>query len=53
MYSGDQAWRPTLLDLGHDDYFRHANKGCLDIAQSAFMDPTVPNAVLPAGWPKP
>ena len=51
MYSGNLTWRPSLLDIGHDDYFRNADSDCLDVSQSMFMDPSVPNAVLPAGWP--
>lgn len=46
----DGGWQPSLLDPGHDDYFDHSIPGCLDIADSAFLDPTPPNAGLPPGW---
>ena len=54
MYAGDLPWDPSILDVGRDDYFEHANDfgpSCLDIANSVFIDPTPPNAVLPPGWP--
>lgn len=51
MYSGTLSWRPSLLDIGHDDYFRNTGSGCVDVSQSAFMDPAAPNAVLPPSWP--
>jgi len=47
MYAGDQPWQPSILDVGHDDYFKANRAGCLDLAQSAFLDPTPPNAVIP------
>ena len=50
MYAGSQDWRPSLLDVGRDDYFEHNNPGCLDLAKSIFLDPAVPDAVPPPGW---
>jgi hypothetical protein len=40
----------TFLDPGHDDYFGHHIPGCLDLAHSAFLEPTPTNAELPPGW---
>jgi hypothetical protein len=51
MYAGDQPWHPSVLDVGHDDYYKHNIPGCLDLAKSAFLDPTLPEAQLPPGWP--
>jgi hypothetical protein len=51
MYAGPEPWQPSVLDSGHDDYFRHNIPRCLDLAQSAFLDPAPQNAVLPPGWP--
>lgn len=50
MYAGPLPWRPSQLDVGHDDYFRIDNPNCLDFANSVFLDPTGPNAVPPPGW---
>jgi hypothetical protein len=29
IYAGDEPWRPSVLDAGHDDYYGHGNAGCL------------------------
>lgn len=50
MYAGDQPWNPSVLDIGHDDYFGHNNPKCLDIAKSVFLDPISSNAATPTGW---
>ncbi len=50
MYAGPQPWRPSLLDVGRDDYFEHSKEGCLDLAKSVFLDPAAPNAAPPPGW---
>ena len=50
MYAGALPWRPEFLDVGHDDYYGHANPNCTDLATSIFLDPPIPNAVLPDGW---
>ena len=50
MYAGDQPWFPSVLDLGNDDYWRHGNGDCVDLADSAFLDPTPADASLPLGW---
>ena len=50
MYAGSQPWQPSILDVGRNDYFNHNNPGCLDLAESIFLDPTDNNAVIPPGW---
>jgi hypothetical protein len=50
MYAGDQPWTPSVLDIGHDDYFGHHNPSCLDIAKSVFIDPVKPSSIPPPGW---
>jgi hypothetical protein len=50
MYAGPHPWRPSLLDIGRDDYFEHG-QDYLDLAKSVFLDPTAPDAVPPPGWP--
>jgi hypothetical protein len=37
MYAGSFPWQPSVLDIGHDDYFRHNNASCLDLANSPYM----------------
>jgi len=49
MYAGDKPWRPSMLDVGNDDYFSHST-GCLDVAKSVFIDPVAADAVAPPGW---
>jgi hypothetical protein len=51
MFSGPQAWRPSTLDVNHDDYFGPTGTGCLDLANSAFLDPLPASAEAPPGWP--
>jgi putative Ig domain-containing protein len=51
MYSGAQAWRPSTLDVNHDDYYGSAISGCRDFANSALLDPLPAGAEAPAGWP--
>ncbi len=50
LYDGNEMWQPSILDIGHDDYFKHNKPGCLDLAKSVFLDPTEANPVLPPGW---
>jgi hypothetical protein len=50
LYDGNEMWQPSILDIGHDDYFKHNKPGCLDLAKSVFLDPTAANPVLPPGW---
>jgi len=51
MYAGDRPWRPSMLDVGNNDYFNHITD-CLDIAKSVFIDPVAADAVAPPGWKK-
>ena len=51
MYQGPLPWQPSVLDVGHNDYFGHGRSDCLDFAQSAFLEPAAPNAKLPPRWP--
>ena len=37
MYAGPLAWRPSLLDVGRDDYYGHGRAGCFDLALSSFL----------------
>jgi hypothetical protein len=37
MYSGDQPWSPSTLDVGRDDYYGAGIPGCRDLSQSAFL----------------
>lgn len=52
LYDGNKMWQPSILDLNHDDYFRHKKPGCLDLAKSVFLDPAESDAVIPPGWRK-
>lgn len=51
MYAGPLPWRPAVLDLNHDDYYRANIPGCLDLTTSAFLDPSPGDALPPPGWP--
>ncbi|MFN0074391.1 MAG: hypothetical protein ACKVVP_23160 [Chloroflexota bacterium] len=51
MYAGPQPWNPSILDVGHDDYYGHGRPSCLDLAKSAFLDPSALGAAPPPGWP--
>lgn len=37
MYAGPLPWRPSLLDVGHDDYYSHNNPGCPDLAKLPWL----------------
>ena len=39
MYLGDQFGIPIELDRGHDDYFYHDIPGCVDTADSPYLEP--------------
>jgi len=52
MYAGAQPWRPSVLDVGRDDYFRHGRRDCPDLARSVFLDPLPANAARPPHWPE-
>jgi hypothetical protein len=51
MYAGNQPWRPAVLDTNRDDYYGTGSSVCPDLADSAFLDPSPTNPVLPSGWP--
>jgi hypothetical protein len=51
MYSGAAAWRPSILDVNHDDYYGSAVPGCRDVANSAFLETLPAGAEPPPGWP--
>ena len=51
MYGGSLPWQPSILDINHDDYYKHQASDCLDLAQSVFLDPLAPDAALPPRWP--
>ena len=47
MYAGTQPWNPSVLDVGHDDYFKGGITGCLDLANSPYLAgnaPTTPSS---------
>ena len=39
MYSRNKFGIPLELDSGHDDYFDHNIPGCLDTADSPYLEP--------------
>ncbi len=50
MFAGDQAWRPSRIDIGNDDYFGHGLDDCPDLADSVFLDSPSGGAELPPTW---
>jgi hypothetical protein len=42
MYAGDEPWQPSVLDVGHDDYFGTGRSDCLDFARSAMLEGNAP-----------
>jgi hypothetical protein len=38
MYAGNEDWHPSVLDIGHDDYFDAHIPGCLDLTDSPYYD---------------
>ena len=51
MYAGPLPWRSGILDVSQKNYYTHGNAECLDLANSIFLEPSVPNAINPPGWP--
>ena len=48
MWAGDQPWDLlATLDIGRDDYFRHSNNGCPDLAQAGYITPLPADYWLP------
>lgn len=50
MYAGSQPWRPSLLDVNNDDYWKHDHANCPDLAKSVFLEPLPVGAQRPPGW---
>jgi hypothetical protein len=40
MYAGPLPWQPSILDVGHDDYYDHGRLDCPDFARSPFLEPS-------------
>ena len=51
MYAGSEPWQPTTLDVNRDDYWQSGAVGCLDLANSAFLERLPASAEPPPGWP--
>ena len=51
MYAGPLGWDPSVLDFNGDDYFEAGLADCLDLADSAFLDPLPASEEPPPGWP--
>jgi hypothetical protein len=39
MYAGPLNWAPSILDVGHDDYYGHQIAGCPDLAKMPWLTP--------------
>jgi hypothetical protein len=50
MYAGDEPWRPSVLDVGNDDYYHAHRPGCLELAESPYLEGNEPQ---PAPQPPP
>lgn len=50
MWQGTGNWQPSVLDVGHDDYYAAGITGCPDLARSAFLDPLPADAETPPAW---
>jgi hypothetical protein len=48
MYAGDEPWRPSVLDVGQDDYYHAHRLGCLELAESLYLEGNEPPAPPPA-----
>jgi hypothetical protein len=42
MYAGDEPWRPSVLDVGGDDYYHAHRLGCLELAESRYLEDFTP-----------
>jgi hypothetical protein len=42
MWAGVGSWNPSVLDYGRDDYFNAPVPGCLDLAESSYVEGAVP-----------
>ena len=52
MWAGTGNWNPSVLDFGHDDYFGAHLPGCLDLADSSYLEGSVPPPPPPPPAPK-
>jgi hypothetical protein len=50
MYAGPLPWRPSVLDVGHDDYYRTGRTDIPDLSRSVFLDPLPADPTPPPGW---
>jgi hypothetical protein len=50
MYSGPSAWEPSVLDVGHDDYYLTGRTDIPDLSRSVFLDPLPADPTPPPGW---
>jgi hypothetical protein len=53
MYAGELPWYPSVLDIGRNDYFKHNNPGCLDLARSPYMTSNTTPSPTPTPTPTP
>jgi len=54
MYAGPTGppyWQPSVLDVGHDDYYMTGRTDLPDLSRSVFLDPLPPHPMPPPGWP--
>jgi hypothetical protein len=49
MYGGDAPWEPSVLDVGHDDYYL-TGTDLPDLSRSVFLDPLPAEPTPPPGW---
>jgi hypothetical protein len=42
MYAGNEPWRPSVLDVGQDDYYHAHRLGCLELAESRYLEVNAP-----------
>lgn len=50
MWAGDGVWNPSVLDVGHDDYYSTGRTDCPDLANSGFLTPLPAHPESPPGW---
>lgn len=53
MWAGEGSWTPSVLDVGHDDYFQTGASACPDLAQSAYLEENPWIMPLPQQTPPP
>jgi hypothetical protein len=53
MYAGPPGppfWDPSVLDVGHDDYYLTGRTDIPDLSRSVFLDPLPADPTPPPGW---